>query len=59
MKAIGKIMKKFKETENIAIVSESVAKDPNVSTPCRSQILELSYGTLWHILQFRPAPTCI
>ena len=66
--AIGKIVKKFEETEvvtnigrhvnyrfarspeNIAIVSESVAEDPNVSIPCRSQELGLSYGILWRIL---------
>ena len=34
--------------ENIAILSESVAEDPNMSTPRRSQELGLSYGTLWH-----------
>ena len=33
--------------ENIAIVSECVAEDPNVSIPRRSQVLGLSYGTLW------------
>ena len=32
--------------ENIAIVSESVAEDPNFSIPSRSQELELSHGTL-------------
>ena len=66
--AMGKILKKFKETgaftnierpghhrfarsaENIAIVSESVAKDPNVDIPRRPQELGLSYGTLWRIL---------
>ena len=54
--AIAKIVKKFEETgvvdrpENIAILSESVAKDPNVSIPHRSQELELSYGTLWRNL---------
>ena len=37
-------------TENIAIVSESVGKGPNVSIPLRSQELGLSYETLWHIL---------
>ena len=36
--------------ENIAIVSESVAEDPNVSIPRRPQELGLSYGTLWRIL---------
>ena len=35
--------------ENIAIVSESIAEDPNVSIPRRSG-LGLSYGTLWRIL---------
>ena len=39
-----------RSSTNIAILSESVAKDPNVSIPCRSQELELSYGKLWHIL---------
>ena len=65
--AIGKIVKKFKETrlvtnierpvyhrfarstENIAIISESVAEDPNVSIPPRSQELRLYCGTLWRI----------
>ena len=28
------------------IVSESVADDTNVSIPCRSQVLIVSYGTL-------------
>ena len=36
--------------ENVVIVSESVAEDPNVSIPRRSQELELSYGTLFRIL---------
>ena len=36
--------------ENIAIVSESVAEDPNLAIPRRSQELGLSYGTLWHVL---------
>ena len=36
--------------ENIAIVSENVAKHPNVSIPRRSQELGLSCDTLWHIL---------
>ena len=36
-------------TENIAIVSESVAEDPNVSISRHSQELGLSYGTLWRI----------
>ena len=53
---IDKIMKEFEETgvfTNItAIVSKSVAEDPNVSIPCRAQELELSYGTLWRILHF-------
>ena len=35
--------------ENIAIVSESVAEEPNVSFPRRSQKLEMCYGTLWCI----------
>ena len=36
--------------ENIAAVSQSVAEDPNVSIPRRSQKLGLSYGTFWRIL---------
>ena len=36
--------------ENIAIVSGSVAEDPNVSIPRCAQESELSNGTLWHIL---------
>ena len=36
--------------EIIAIVSESVVEDPNVSIPHRSQKLGLSYRTLWRIL---------
>ena len=65
---IGKIVKKFEETEvvtnierpvdhrfarsteNIAIVSESIDENPNVSIPHRSQELGLFYGTLWRIL---------
>ena len=39
-----------RSAENIAARSESVAKDPNVSIPRRSQELGLSYGTLWRIL---------
>ena len=39
-----------RSAENIAIVSESVANDPNVSILRRPQELELSYGTLWRIL---------
>ena len=35
--------------KNKAIVSESVAEDPNVSIPRCSQELELSNGILWHI----------
>ena len=68
MQAIGKIVKKFYNTEvvtiiertmhhyfahsaeNIAIESEGVAEDPNVSIPHRPQKLRLSYGTLWRIL---------
>ena len=38
-----------RSTENIAIVSENVAENPNVSNPCQSHELGLSYGTLWHI----------
>ena len=63
--AFGKIVKKFEKTgvvtnikrsvhhrfaENIGIVSESVAEDPNVSIPHRSQELGLSYGKLWRLL---------
>lgn len=33
--------------ENIAAVRESVANDPNVSIPRRSQQLEISQTTLW------------
>ena len=36
--------------ENIAIVSESAAVDPNVSIPVRSQELGLCCGILWSIL---------
>ena len=36
--------------QNIAIVSEIVAEDPNKSIPYRSQKLGLSYGTLLRIL---------
>ena len=58
-------MKKFEETaniirpvhhrfarsdKNIAIISESVAENSNVSIPRRSQELEQFYGTLWRIL---------
>ena len=39
-----------RSAENIAIVSENVAEDPNVSVPRRSQELGLSYDTLWHLL---------
>ena len=39
-----------RSAENIVIVSESVAEDPNVSIPRRSQELELFYRTLWRIL---------
>ena len=39
-----------RSAENIAIASESVAEDPNVSIPRRSQELVLAYGTLWRIL---------
>ena len=41
-----------RSAENIAIVSESVNEDLNVSIPRRSQELGLSYGTLWSILYF-------
>ena len=36
--------------DNIADVSESVAEDPNISIPRRSQELRLSHRTLWRIL---------
>ena len=39
-----------RSAENIAVVSESVAQDPNVSIPSRSQELGMSYGILWCIL---------
>ena len=39
-----------RSAENIAIVSENVAEDPNVLIPRRSQELGLSYGTLWRTL---------
>ena len=39
-----------RSAENIATVSESVVKDPNVSIPHRSQELGLSYGTLRRIM---------
>ena len=34
-----------RSAENIAIASESIAKDPNVSIPRRSQELRMSYGS--------------
>ena len=37
-------------SENIAIVSENVAEDPNVSIPRHPQELRLPYSTLWLIL---------
>ena len=39
-----------RSAENIAIVCESIAEDPNVAISRRSQELGLSYGTLWSIL---------
>ena len=39
-----------RSAENIAIVSESFAKDTKVSIPRRPQELALSYGILWRIL---------
>ena len=39
-----------RSAEIIAIVSESVAKEQNVTIPCCSQELRLPYGTLWRIL---------
>ena len=38
-----------RSTENIAIVSESIAEDLKVSIPRHSQELGPSYGTLWLI----------
>ena len=38
--------------EDIAIVNESIAEDPNVSISRRSEQLRLSYGPLWSILHF-------
>ena len=35
-----------RSAENITIVSDSIAKDSNVTIPRRSQKLERSYGTL-------------
>ena len=35
---------KARSAKNIAVVSESVAEDPNVSIPRRSHEVELSYG---------------
>ena len=49
-----------RSAENIAIVSESVSEDPNVSIPRRSQKLGLSYGTLWRSLHLcRSTPTSL
>ena len=45
-----RIARSYRSAENIAIVSESVAEESNVSIPSRPQELGLSYGTLWHIL---------
>ena len=39
-----------RSAENIAIVSESVAEDQNVSIPCRSLELGMTYNTLCRIL---------
>ena len=39
-----------RSAKNIAIVSDNVAEDPNVSISCRSHELGLSYGILWRIL---------
>ena len=39
-----------RSAENIAIVSESVAENPNVLIPLRSKELGLSYETFWRIL---------
>ena len=62
--AIGKIVKKFEEitrvlahhrfarsAENIPIVSESVAKDPNLSSFSAIRTV-LRHDTLWRILHF-------
>ena len=43
-----------RSAENIAILSESVAEDSNVSIRNCSRELGLSYGTLWHILHLDP-----
>ena len=47
-----------RSAENIAFVSESVTKDPNVSILRRPPKLRLSYGILWRIfhldLNLRP-----
>ena len=39
-----------RSAEKIAAVCQSVAEDPNVSIPRRSQESGLSYGILWRIL---------
>ena len=41
-----------RSAENIAIVSKTVAEDPNVSIPRRPEKLGVSYSTLWRILHF-------
>ena len=48
---VTNIKRPLHHRENIAIVSENVAKDPNMLI--RSQELGLSYGTLWRILHLR------
>ena len=61
MQAISKLMKKFEETGVVTNIkkpvhyrfarfAESVAKDPTVPIPRRSQELELPYGILWHLM---------
>ena len=48
-----------RSAENIAIVSETVADDPNVSIPRLYQDLRLSYDALWLIFLFRSTTTSI
>ena len=39
-----------RSAEDIAIASESIAEDPNMTIPRRPQELGLLFGTLWRIL---------
>ena len=39
-----------RSVQNIGIVNKSVAENPNVSIPHRSQALGLPYDTEWRIL---------